>query len=298
MRLPQPEKSNLQPGLLTALIVLSLVVTTVWYREGDRGLLHRFRGGVQAVTAPVGAAGEFVTSPVRGMLTWVGDIGVSRSELDALQKQNAKLRNTVAALEEARLENARLQSLVSFAQAAKLKALGAHVIGRPTQYDRVITLDRGTADGVGEGMPVVGATGALAVRSAEASATGGLIGQTVDVTAHSAKVRLINDQASGVAAMIQSNRANGIVRGSIEGGLSLEFVSHETTVRAGDIVITSGMGGVYPKGVVVGEVTKVVNLASTLYQDITLLPSANLLGSEEVLILVGAGAQPQEEDNR
>lgn len=297
MRLPQPEKSNLQPGLLTALIVLSLLVTTMWYREGDRGVLHRLRGGVQATTAPVGAAGEFLTSPVRGMLAWAGDIGVSRSEFDALQKQNEKLRNTVAALEEARLENARLQSLVSFAQAAKVKALGAHVIGRPTQYDRVITLDRGTADGVEEGMPVVG-TLELPSRSTEASAAGGLIGQTIDVTAHSAKVRLINDQSSGVAAMIQSNRANGIVRGSIEGGLSLEFVSHETTVRAGDIVITSGMGGVYPKGLVVGEVTKVLNLPSTLYQDLTLLPAADLSGSEEVLILVGAGAQAQEESNR
>jgi rod shape-determining protein MreC len=297
MRLPQPEKSNLQPGLLTALIVLSLLVTTMWYREGDRGVLHRLRGGVQAATAPVAATGEFLTSPVRRMLAWVGDIGVSRSEFDALQKQNEKLRYTVAALEEARLENARLQSLVSFAQAAKVEALGAHVIGRPTQYDRVITLDRGTVDGVEEGMPVVG-TLELPSRTTEASAAGGLIGQTVDVTAHSAKVRLINDQSSGVAAMIQSNRANGIVRGSIEGALSLEFVSHETTVRAGDVVITSGMGGVYPKGLVVGEVTKVVNLPSTLYQDLTLLPSANLSGSEEVLILVGAGAKAQGESNR
>jgi rod shape-determining protein MreC len=297
MRLPQPEKSNLQPGLLTALIVLSLLMTTMWYREGDRGVLHRFRGGVQAATTPVGAAGEYLTSPVRRMLAWVGDIGVSRSEFDALQKQNEKLRYAVAALEEARLENARLQSLVSFTQAAEVKALGAHVIGRPTQYDRVITLDRGTADGVEEGMPVVG-TLELPSRTTEASAAGGLIGQTIDVTAHSAKVRLINDQSSGVAAMIQSNRANGIVRGSIEGGLSLEFVSHETTVRAGDVVITSGMGGVYPKGLVVGEVTKVVNLPSTLYQDLTLLPSANLSGSEEVLILVGAGEKAQGESNR
>jgi rod shape-determining protein MreC len=297
MRLPQPEKSNLQPGLLTALIVLSLVVTTMWYREGDRGVLHRLRGGVQAATAPVGAAGEYLTSPVRRMLAWVGDIGVSRSEFDALQKQNEKLRYAVAALEEARLENARLQSLVSFAQAAEVKALGAHVIGRPTQYDRVITLDRGTVDGVEEGMPVVG-TLELPFRTTEASAAGGLIGQTIDVTAHSAKVRLINDQSSGVAAMIQSNRANGIVRGSIEGALSLEFVSHETTVRVGDVVMTSGMGGVYPKGLVVGEVTKVVNLPSTLYQDLTLLPSANLSGSEEVLILVGAGDKAQEESNR
>ena len=293
MRLPQPEKSNFQPGLLVVLIVLALLLTTVWYREGDHGIIHRVRDGVQAVTAPVSATGEFVTSPVRGVFSWIGDLGVSRSQFAALQLQNEKLRNTVAALEEARLENARLQSLVNFAQATKLRALGAHVIGRPTQYDRVITLDRGTADGVHEGMPVVGTLGSVPSKATEASAAGGLVGQTVDVTAHSAKVRLISDQSSGVSAMIQSNRAQGIVHGSIDGGLSLDFISHETTVHASDVVITSGMGGIYPKGLLIGEVTKVVNQASSLYQNITLSPSANLDGSEEVLILVSATSQTQ-----
>ena len=291
MRLPQPEKSNLQPGLLAVLVVLALLITTVWFREGDAGPIHRLRDGVQVVAAPVGAVGEFVTRPVRGAFRWAADLGVSRSQFEALQQQNEKLRNTVAALEEQRLENIRLQSLVNFAQATKLKALGAHVIGRPTQWDRVITLDRGTADGIHEGMPVVGTLGVVPRQSTEASAAGGLIGQTIDVTAHSVKVRLITDQSSGVAAMVQSNRTEGIVHGSIDGGLSLDFISHETTVKAGDVVITSGMGGVYPKGLLVGEVTKVSNLPASLYQDITLSSSANLGNLEEVLILVSANPQ-------
>ena len=293
MRLPQPEKSNLQPGLLVVLVVLSLLLTTLWYREGPSGPAHRVRLGVQTVAAPVGAVGEFVTRPIRGVFKWVADLGVSRSQLDALRLQNEKLRNTVAALEEARLENLRLQSLVNFAQSSKLKSLGAHVIGRPTQWDRVITLDRGTADGVREGMPVVGTLGTTPSAATEASAAGGLIGQTVDVTAHSAKVRLITDQSSGVAATIQSNRAEGVVHGSIDGGLALDFISHDTTVTAGDVVITSGMGGVFPKGLLVGEVTKVTNQPSSLYQDIVLTPSAGLNGVEDVLILVGAGPQVQ-----
>ena len=293
MRLPQPEKSNLQPGLLAVLIVLALLITTVWFREGASGPIHRVRDGLQAVSAPVGAVGEFVTSPVRGAFRWVGDLGVSRSQFEALQQQNEKLRNTVAALEEQRLENIRLQALVNFAQTTKLKALGAHVIGRPSQWDRVITLDRGTADGIHEGMPVVGSLGIVPAHATEASAAGGLIGQTIDVTAHSARVRLITDQSSGVASMIQSNRAGGIVHGSIDGGLSLDFISHETTVKAGDVVITSGMGGVYPKGLLVGEVTKVSNPPSALYQDLTLSSSANLNSLEDVLILVGASSQIQ-----
>lgn len=293
MRLPQPEKSSFQPGLLVVLVVLALLMTTVWYKEGDSGPIHRARDGVQFATAPIGAVGEFVTRPARDALRWVADLGVSRSQFAALQLENAKLRNTVSALEEQNLQNARLQSLVNFAQATKLKALGAHVIGRPTEWDRVITLDRGTADGVHEGMPVVGSLGPIPSHATEASAAGGLIGQTTDVTAHSVKVRLITDQNSGVAAMIQANRAEGIVHGSIDGGLSLDFISHETTVKAGDVVITSGTGGVYPKGLLVGEVTKVSNLASNLYQDVTLSPSADLDNSEEVLILVNANPAVQ-----
>jgi rod shape-determining protein MreC len=289
MKLPQPEKSsNFQTGLLVVLIVLSLLLTTVWYREGDAGPVHHLRDGVQAVTAPVGMVGEYVTRPVRGAFRWVADLGVSRSQLAALQQENARLRNTVSALEEQNLQTARTTPLVNFASATKLQALGAHIIGRPTQWDRVVTLDRGTADGVHEGMPVVGSLGSVPEHATEASAAGGLVGETIDVTQHSCRVRLITDQNSGVSAMIQANRTEGIVHGSIDGGLSLDFVSHETTVKPGDVVITSGMGGVYPKGLLVGEVTHVSNLASALYQDITLSPSADLAGAEEVLILVSA----------
>jgi rod shape-determining protein MreC len=116
----------------------------------------------------------------------------------------------------------------------------------------------------------------------------GLLGQTVAVTAHSAQVRLITDPSSGVAAMLQSSRDEGIVKGSIEGKLTLDFVSVDTTVRAGDVVITSGIGGVYPKGLIVGEVTNVHKSPADLYQTIALDPAGSIAGLEEVLVLVGA----------
>lgn len=275
MKLPQPEKSPTATGLLIVLVVVSIAITTVWYREGTRGPLHATRLGVQAVAAPVGAVGEFVTRPIRSVINWASDLGVSRSQLEALRLQNTQLRNQVSTLEEARLENERLRALVGFVQANKLKSVGATVIGRPeNSWEGVITIDKGTADGVQIDMPVIGAQG--------------LLGQTTDVTARSAKVRLITDPQSGVAALIQSNRAEGVVRGSIDGKISLDFVSHETTVKAGDVVITSGIGGVYPKGLVIGEVTSVHNFPSSLYQDVQLAPAANLSGLEEVVVLVGA----------
>ncbi len=278
MKLPQPEKSSAQPGLLILFIALAFVLITVWYREGERGPVHRFQNAAHAVAAPASAAGEFVTRPVRGFFAWASDLGVSRSQLETLRTQNDELRKRVADLEEARLENERLKGLVDFVQTSNTAAVGARVIGRPTNsWEGVITIDRGTADQVKPGMPVVGPAG--------------LLGQTVDVTEHSARVRLITDPNSGVAAMLQSERAEGIVHGSIDGELSLDFVSTETTVRAGDVVITSGIGGVYPKGLIIGEVTDVKKTPSDLYQSIELSPPGRLAGLEEVLVLIGATPQ-------
>lgn len=277
MRLPNPEKPSAQPGLLVVLIVLALVITTVWYREGVNGPVHKLRAGIETVTAPVTTIGEFITRPIRGVVAWATDLGVSRSQLETLRSQNAQLRTRVSELEEARLQNERLKGLVQFATASKIQSLGAAVIGRPTNsWEGVITINRGTADNVQAGMPVVGPSG--------------LLGQTVDVAAHSARVRLITDPSSGVSAMLQTTRAEGIVKGSIEGKLTLDFVSVEATVRAGDVVITSGMGGVFPKGLIVGEVTKVVKSPAALYQHIELAPSGRVDTLEEVLVLTGVAA--------
>ncbi len=277
MKLPQPEKSSASVGLLIVLVVLALSITTVWFREGATGPIHRVRLGMLAVSSPIQAAGEVVTRPVRGFIAWSSDLGVSRSQLEALRAQNIELRRRVSTLEEARLENIRLKRLAGFTQASNTKTVGARVIGRPTnQWEGVITIDRGTEDGVAAGMPVVGAQG--------------LLGQTVGVTKRAARVRLITDPQSGVASMVQSTRAEGVVRGSIEGKLSMDFVSAETTVRAGDIVISSGMGGVYPKGLIVGEVTRVRSSPSALYQDIEVTPSGGPSGLEEVLVLVSIPA--------
>jgi rod shape-determining protein MreC len=275
MRIQGTDTPGPRPGWLILFIALSIVLMTVWFREGDTGPLHKVRVGVQTVTAPVGAAGEWVSRPFSGFFSWVGDLGVSRSQLEQLRLQNERLRSRVAVLEEARLENVRLRGLIRIQQAKDLETLGAHVIGRPTNsWDGIITIDRGSSDGVKRGMPVVGARG--------------LLGQTISVAKGSSKVRLITDQRSGVASMVQRNRAEGVAKGTLSGGLTLDFVSVESTVKAGDVVITSGMGGIYPKGLVVGEVKTVDRRSNSLYQVIDVDPAASAFGLEDVLVLTGA----------
>lgn len=269
----QPKRGNV--GLLVVLVVLSLVLVTVHFREDDGGPLHGVRRGLAAASAPVSRVGEGIAVPFRVVGDWFSGLGVSQSEVEALRQQNEQLRGRLAELEEARQENERLRALVDFAEERKFTQLGARVIGRPTStWEGVILIDRGAADGVRAGMPVLAAQG--------------LVGQIVETTAHSSRVRLITDQQSGVGGMLQSSRVVGIVQGSVDRTLSLSFVSKDSTPTVGDVVITSGLGGVYPKGLVIGDVTAVDSRRADLYPRITLASRVPVDALEEVLVLLAA----------
>lgn len=275
MRIGQPEPKRGNTTLLVALVVVSLVVLTVYFREGPSGPLHGARRVALAVGAPIASVGTSVTSPVRAVGDFLEGMGVSRERLETLEAQNEELRALVAELEEARQENERLRALVEFAEERKLAKLGARVIRRPVDsWEGVVVIDRGSDDGVEPGMPVISAQG--------------LVGQVAEVSARSASVRLLTDSQAGVAAMIQSTRALGVVRGSIGGTLSLDFLDRELLPEVGDVVLTSGLGGVYPKGIVVGDVSSVDDRRGELYPRIVIASRVPVDRLEEVFVLVGA----------
>lgn len=260
-----------RPLVLVGLVVAALIITTVWYREGTSGPLHAARSGLTAASGPFAAAGTWVTTPLRAVGNWVSGLGTNRSDYATLQKQNVDLKQRLAALEEAKLQNDRIAQLVAFAQAQNLQTVGGHVIGRPTDTrQQSILIDRGSSSGVKLGDSVI--------------AAGGLVGQVVDVSAYDARVRLITDIESGVAVLVQRTRSNGIVRGSLD-GLQLEFVDKKTLPVRGDVLITSGLGGVFPKGIVVGEVTGVSSTLTDLFPVVTVASRVDIAQIEEVLVL-------------
>ncbi|MHB1136303.1 MAG: rod shape-determining protein MreC [Coriobacteriia bacterium] len=275
MRIGQSEPKQARPTLLIIFVVLSLVMLTAYFRESDDGLLHSARRVTLEVTAPFARVGTFVTSPFRSIGSFFDGIGASRERVQTLEQQNQELRARLAELEEARQENERLRALVDFAEERKFAKLGAEVIRRPLSiWEGVIVIDRGSADGVEPGMPVIAAQG--------------LVGQVADVAAHSSSVRLVTDQMSGVAAIVQSTRTPGVVRGSVEGSLSLDFVDRNLLPVAGDVVITSGIGGVYPGGIVIGDVVSVDDRHGELYPRIKVESRVPVGAIEEVFVLVGA----------
>lgn len=264
------------------LIVAALIVTTLWYREGTSGPLHATRTGLTAASEPFAVVGTWVTTPLRAIGNWVASTGVNRTDYAALQKQNLDLKQRLAALQEAQLQNDRIRALVDFAKAQNLPSIGAQVIGRPTESrQQSILIDRGTNNNVKLGDAVI--------------AAGGLVGQVVEVTPWSARVRLITDSESGVAVLVQRTRANGIVQGTLDGPLQLEFVDKKTPPVVGDVLITSGLGGVFPKGIVVGEVTDVASSQTDLFPVVAVASRVQIDRIEEVLVLSGettAALQP------
>lgn len=245
---------------------------TWWSRESDTGPLHQTRVAVNTVAAPISRAGKWLSTPFRSFFAWVDDLGVSRGELKELRTQNKELRSRVVALEETRLDNQRLAQLVTSTNAQGYKGIDATVISMPPgSWEQVITVDKGTKAGVAINMPVLGPYG--------------LLGQVVEVGPSYSRVRLTTDQKSGIASLIQRGRESGITKGTIKGGLTLDFVSNESTVTAGDVVLTSGIGGVYPKGLLIGEVLEVSKETNSLYKSIKLSPANDISTVENVLIL-------------
>jgi len=264
-------------GWLIFLTILSIVIITLWFREEPTGPLHQTRVAVRTVATPLEATGVWLTSPARNFVYWVSDLGVTRSELQEISNQNDELRARVIELEEMRLTDERLTALMSAVPTGtpENQVLPATVIGLPgSSYQDVIVLNRGTRQGVDLGMPVVTAQG--------------LLGATIEVGPNYSKVRLISDQQSGVAALVQRGRHLGVVRGSLSGELMLDFVRIDVDVEEGDVIITSGLGGVFPKGILIGEVLRVNREGNALYQTIVIHSPNSMTLPEEVLILLDA----------
>jgi rod shape-determining protein MreC len=272
MRAPDIDTTRGNPLVLVALVIVAVVLTTVYFREGGSGPLHQARAGVLAVTAPLEQAGSVLTLPFRAVGDFAGGLTVSRSDVDKLRVQNDLLRARVTALQDQQAENARLAALLQLRQSLRLPGFAARVIGLPTNsWEGALVVDRGSLGGVKVGMPVTAAQG--------------LVGQVVEVAPNASKVRLITDRRSGVAVFIQRTRAPGIVQGSLEGAMTLDFVDRKFKTQAGDVVVTSGIGGIYPKGIVVGDVTAIHDQRDKPFPLLTVTSRVPINTVEEVFIV-------------
>ena len=193
-----------------------------------------------------------------------------RQENRDLKAEIEQLRLEQVRLSQDASQAKRLQALLGFKEQSILQTLPAQVVGSSgSEQSRSLFLDKGKDDGLQRNMAVI--------------TSEGVVGKILQVYPHTAQVLLINDQTSGLGAIVERLRLQGIVRGSPNGETMLEKVMADEEVQAGDKVITTGGDGIFPKGLPVGNVVKVSS--SDLFLKIRLRPAADLSRLEEVLVI-------------
>ncbi|GAW66052.1 rod shape-determining protein MreC [Geoanaerobacter pelophilus] len=258
--------------LLTAAILLAAFLT---YALNLRNKEHAnpVERAVMTLTAPIAGSAAFLSGGV-------GDIWNNYIDLIEVRRENVELRRSVKRLNErivanneAIAENQRLKAMLDLKQSVAIPSIAVSVIGEDSSaWFKTLVVNRGSDDGLVEGMPVV--------------AAGGIVGRVIKVAPQSSRVLLLTDHASAIAAVVQRSRARGIVRGAGGGRCSLEFTVKDEDVKVGDTVISSGVGGVFPKGLPIGEVTMVKKGEYGVFQTIEVRPTVNIGRLEEMLVLV------------
>jgi rod shape-determining protein MreC len=198
----------------------------------------------------------------------------SDAATERLHRENAQLKEQLVDYEERRRENERLKTLLSFGAQREERMVAARIIGvDATSWFRSITIDRGSSEQIREGMAVVSAYG--------------VVGRVVTTTLHSSRVLLVVDAASKISTLIERTRSRAICRGDGD-GMSLDYLPLDDDVQVGDLLITSGLGGGFPKGLIVGAVSRVDKRGFDMFQTVNVEPAVDFEHLEEVLVIFSA----------
>ncbi len=189
-----------------------------------------------------------------------------KKEFDALRMENIRYREQLST-------HQRLQELLQFKHTIDRPVLAAQAIGLdPTGWFKSIIIDKGKKAGLKLNMPVVSACG--------------VVGRIVSVSPTYAKALLIIDQNSAVDCLVQRSRDRGMVKGESIDNCKLDYVVKSSDVAIGDMVVTSGLGGTFPKGLPVGRILDVKEVSGDLFKDIVVKPVVDFSKLEEVLVIL------------
>ena len=257
--------------LLGHIILISAQVNT-------KGGVPALEAGVFGVFAEVQRGTSSIVSVISDI--WSGYVGLRqvRADNEVLRK---RLAETEVALQQQRALADRshlLENLLELRDRTTLKTTGAEIIAAGATPDfRTVTIDKGTREGLAADMAVI--------------APAGVVGRVVVPSASAAKVQLLVDRNAAAGAVIErrESRAQGVVVGTGEGLLRMEYVSEIADIVVGDVVVTSGIDGIYPKGFVIGRVESVEKTGST-FKTILVKPAVDFSSLEEVLVVLSTPA--------
>ncbi|MGD2144820.1 MAG: rod shape-determining protein MreC [Anaerolineae bacterium] len=278
------------------LVLLILGLLLLVFHES--GLLAPVESAAHYVFDPLQRLSSSVMERTGGLFRTVREVRDLRAEVEQLQAQVDALRVENVRLREYEAEAQQLRALLNFASDYPISThLGAEVVSReacedfpcgetvglePNPYLRYVTINVGAQQGADIGMSVV-------------SGGAGLVGRVSEVGPRTAKVQLLTDSDSAVAALLQTTRATGLVVGQPDGSLQMMYIPQEEEVSVGDIVLTSGLGGLMPKGLVIGQVTAVQQREYETFQTAAVRPAVDFTRLELALVITGFEQVPLEE---
>ncbi len=252
--------------LLTAILIL--VISMAGRKEFT--VLHKF--GLEVI-------GPFQTA-ISKVSNYSGSIRQKYVGLLSVREENEQLRQELLQYRTANIEyrealatNVRLQKLLELKESLPPPTLTAEIVGKdPSLWFRTLTINRGSSDGVQKGMPVV--------------TVEGVVGQILTSSPNYSKVLLATDPNSAVDVITQKTRVHGIVKGLGRDAFGLNYVLKSAVVEKGDFVLTSGLGGVFPKGLMVGSVLEITNSRRGMFQKIEIEPAVDFSQLEHLIIIM------------
>lgn len=248
------------------------------------GVLSSGREDPGFVGRSVGLLGAPVQIAVRGIAEGLGSavdryvflVNTAR-EAERLRQEVAELKRELLTVEEVAQENERLKALLAFKETTPLRQIPARVVARSaTAWVQTVVLDRGAPDGVGLDSPVV--------------TPAGVVGRVYEVGPRASRVLLLTDTNSAVDAIVQRTRAQVLVEGSHGPTCRVLHVAREDEAAPGDRVVTSGLDGVFPKGLLLGEISRVEARPGQVFHPAVLVPSVDFSRLEEVFVILREAA--------
>jgi rod shape-determining protein MreC len=264
--------------VVAILIVLSVAMLTVYFRESSGGPVHGAEAQGLRVVAPLQSGAARIVRPFRDAWNWTADLFSAQSQNKQLRVQVQRLRQQVAQSLVAQEQYKQLAAMLQMKDSAVFpqgaRFANARVIARSTTaWYSTITIDAGVGAGVRVDDAVVNGQG--------------LVGRVSSVTVDASQVTLVTDQDSFVDAMVLPGGAQGLVAGSVTGDLTMQYVDRSEKVQTGQVVVTSGMkGSIFTKGIPIGQVSAVAQQDVELYQSISVTPYVDFHTLDLVMVVL------------
>jgi rod shape-determining protein MreC len=271
--MPAAPRSNRNRIILIVIIIVCVTVVTLYVKESDHGPLHKIQNFFLDLVSPISNAFAKIFRPIK-------DGVINLFHLPTLSKERADLQKQVAALRKQSIDSKELEKqvdelkrLLHFNEGqAEFETVGAGIVGQsPTNWERLMIINRGASSGVKKYMSVV--------------TDEGLVGRVISAGSRSAVVQLVTDSRSSIGVRDQRSRETGIVKGNNNETIRFTPMKEDADLKVGDIVDTSGLGGTCPPGVAVGKITK-VSKPTGLTRVVEVKPFVRFSKLDQVLIVI------------